>query len=287
MSLPLPLGVRWTIGDVSDRGFEALRLSIWGAWHVFGPEASYVVCVNRVDVRDARERTGPVPPAVRWREVTLDEAPAFLRTLLARGMAQGTGWKFAPLRVFDGCCEIALDNDAILWTMPPSIEHWLAQGADRGECLLAQDVRPCHGQFDDLVPRGRSLNSGIRGLPPGFDFASALHATITKREQELHAPLVFASELDEQGLQAAAVSRAGRLHAVTVEEVTICSPFHPHIPDLGHCGAHFVGLNARHIAWDYYDRPADEWMTEHWRRHRAQLYARTGAPLALHEAKSV
>ena len=58
--------------------------------------------------------------------------------------------------------------------------------------------------------------------------------------------------------------------------------------DLGRCGAHFVGLNARHIAWNYYDRPADEWMTEHWLRNRAALYARTGdAPLALHEASSV
>jgi hypothetical protein len=286
-SKPSPPGLRWTIGDVSDRGFEALRLSIWGAWHVFGPHAMYVICVNSVDVREARERTGLVPSAVRWREVTLDDAPPFLRTLLARGMAQGTGWKFAPLRVFEERCELALDNDAILWSLPPSIERWLVDGASQGECLLAEDVRPCHGQFDELVPQGRSLNSGIRGLPPGFDFGAALRTIVALREQELNAPLIFASELDEQGLQAVALSRGARLHAVTVDEVTICSPFHPHIPHLGRCGAHFVGLNGRHIAWNYYDRPADEWMTEHWQRHRAELYARTGAPLALHEASSV
>lgn len=281
------LGLRWTIGDVGERGFEALRLSVWGAWHIFGAQAAYAVCVNSVPVREARERTGPVPSAVQWRPVTLDDAPAVLRTLLARGMAEGTGWKFAPLRVFRDGCEIALDNDAILWTLPPSIERWLAEGARYGECLLAEDVRPCHGQFERFVPGGRSLNSGIRGLPPGFDFEATIRATIALREQELGGPLVFASELDEQGLQAAALSRAGPLHAVTVGEVTICSPFNPHSPDLGSCGAHFVGPNARHFAWDYYGRPADECMTGHWLRHRAALYARTGAPLALHEADSV
>lgn len=287
MASRFPLGLRWTIGDVSDRGFEALRLSLWGAWHVFGRRAAYAVCVNSVRVPEARERTGPVPAAIEWRQVTLDDAPAFLRTLLARGMAEGTGWKFAPLRHFREGCEIALDNDAILWALPPTLARWLGEGAARGECLLAEDVRPCHGQFERLVPRGRSLNSGIRGLPPGFDFEAALRATVAVREQQLGAPLVFGSELDEQGLQAAALSRAGALHAVSVQEVAICSPFHPHSPDLGRCGAHFVGLNARHIAWDYYGRPADECMTAHWRRHRAALYARTGAPPALHEAGSV
>ena len=42
------------------------------------------------------------------------------------------------------------------------------------------------------------------------------------------------------------------------------------------CGA--SGLNARHIAWAYYDRPADAWMTDHWERHRPALDERTGTP---------
>lgn len=286
MSLQYPIGVRWTIGDVSDHGFEALRLSIWGAWHVFGAQAAYAVCVNSIPLRDACERTGRVPPAVRWLPVTAREMPVFLGTVLARNMAEGTGWKFAPLRLFPQRFELALDNDAILWSLPPSIERWLASASRRGDCLLEQDVRAAYGQFTPMVPADPPLNSGIRGLPPGFDLERALLRTITAREQQLGRPLLFDSELDEQGLQAAALSKAGRLHVVGVDEVAICSPFHPHSPYLGRCGAHFVGLNARHIAWDYYDRPADEWMTEHWHRHRLELHARTGAPLALHEAGS-
>lgn len=41
-------GIRWTIGDVHPLGVEALRLSIWGAWKLFGPAAKYAVCANSV-----------------------------------------------------------------------------------------------------------------------------------------------------------------------------------------------------------------------------------------------
>ena len=50
-----PVGIRWTIGNVSTRGFEALRLSIWGAWKAFGPDAIYVVCVCLLYTSDAAD----------------------------------------------------------------------------------------------------------------------------------------------------------------------------------------------------------------------------------------
>ena len=56
-SLP-GLGIRWTIGDVSDAGRDALRYSILGAWKVFGPSASYVVCVNSCDADALRRYLG-------------------------------------------------------------------------------------------------------------------------------------------------------------------------------------------------------------------------------------
>ena len=271
------VGVRWTIGDVSERGFEALRLSVWGAWRVFGPRARYVVCVNNVPLPVARSRTGPLPAGVDWRDATHD-LPAFLRPLLGPGMAQGTGWKLAPLRCFAGLHEISLDNDCILWSAPQALREWLAGDSPRA-CVMAEDVQACYGQFAPQCPGQPPCNAGIRGLPPGFDLEAALREAIAQREQALDAPLRFDSELDEQGLQVTALSAEEPLKVVSLRDVTVCSPFHPHLPELGHCGAHFVGLNARSIAWDYYDRPADEWMTQHWARHRPVLYERTGAPL--------
>jgi hypothetical protein len=271
----IPLAIRWTIGDVSARGFEALRLSAWGAWRVFGPSASYVVCVNSITVDEARRRAGPVPEGICWLQVTRQDIPAFLVPLLARNMSAGSGWKFAPLRVFPDRAEISLDNDVILWEMPQSISAWIASAQD--ECLLSEDVRAAYGQLASLAPAKPALNSGIRGLPAGFDFESALRTTIAARERELGARLVLASGIDEQGLQAAALVWSRRLHVVSLAEVSVCSPFHPHLPHLGRCGAHFVGVNARHFAWDYFGRPADAWMAEHWERHAAELHARTQA----------
>jgi hypothetical protein len=260
------LGVRWTIGDVSPRGFEALRLSVHGAMRVFGPEAAYRVYVNSVPLEDARARTGPVPDAVEWRPAP-GEPPPVLRRHLSAAMAEGVAWKFAPLLAFRGAYELALDNDVILWGRPAAVSAWLA--AEPPRPLIAEDVAPGHGAFADLCgPAPR--NSGIRGTPPGFDLEGALARTLARR------PAALDSELDEQGLQVAALSLGGEPLVVATEDVTICSPFHPHQPHLGRCGAHFVGLNAREIPWRYYDRPATEVRIEHWERLKPELYARVG-----------
>ncbi len=183
-------------------------------------------------------------------------------------MAEGVAWKFAPLRIAQQRWELALDNDCILWTIPAAVDRWLNEG-DLQLCLLEEDVKRCLGQFEDLCGP-EAFNTGIRGLPPGFDLARALQEVLAER------PVMLASELDEQGLQTAALSRAKPPLLVSLQDVTICSPFWPHTPQLGVCGAHFVGLNARELPWRYYDRPATEWVEENWRRHLPMLRRAVG-----------
>jgi hypothetical protein len=270
-----PVGLRWTIGAVSDRGFEALRLSVWGARALFGPEAAFLICCNTLPLAEAQAKAGPLPADVEWRDNT-GGLPEWIRAHIGPGMAEGVGWKFSPLRAFPDRFEISLDNDCILWDLPQALRLWL-QGGEADRCVLAEDVRPAFGQFAPEcgeAPR----NSGIRGLPPGFDLEAALRRALDTRAEAAGQPVLLQSELDEQGLQVAALSHPRPPLVVGVEEVTICSPFWPHRPELGRCGAHFVGLNARHIAWNYYDRPADDWMREHWQRHRPALGRHTGAP---------
>lgn len=266
------LGIRWTIGDVSPRGFEALRLSIWGAWKLFGAAAEYLVLVNTVPVRRARQLAGPVPGAVTWRAADTHLPPWLRSACLDAGMAEGVAWKFAPLRCFPHARELSLDNDVILWDMPAALAAWLADPRP-ARCLLAEDVVPGFGRFAALCG-ARALNSGIRGLPAGFDLEARLRAVLAEH------PVTLVSELDEQGLQAAALSRGGEPYVVSVQDVTICSPFPPHLPGLGACGAHFVGLNARRLGWDFHGEPAERVRARHWEQHRAALYERVGvAPI--------
>lgn len=261
------VGVRWTIGDVSRLGFEALRASVWGARRVFGASARYVVCVNSVPIDIARIRTGALPDGVEWHESSLD-LPHWLRDGMSADMAQGVGWKFAPLRMFPAMHELSLDNDCILWDMPAAMRAWLADES-KDACLIAEDVKTCLGQFTDLCgPSPR--NSGIRGLPPHFDIGRALRDVLSRK------PVTLTSELDEQGLQVAALSAAGPLHVVSVADVAVCSPFPPHLPGPGHAGVHFVGLNARRVGWRKWGRPAEELIAENWHRHCDEVWSRVG-----------
>jgi hypothetical protein len=257
------LVIRWTIGDVSPNGFEALGLSLWGARKVFGDGPSFVVCVNSVTVAEAKERCGDVPGEVEWLQVEL-QIPKWLEPYLDDGMAEGVAWKFLPLRIATESHELALDNDCILWEMPQSVKRWLA---NPNGCLIAEDVRPALGKFASVCGNV-ARNSGMRGIPPRFDLEQALRDCLAEN------PVLLTSELDEQGLQVAAVSRKRQPVVVRLGEVSICSPFPPHLPLFGKCGAHFVGLNAKHLPWELEGRPAVDYIAEHWEQHRNALYER-------------
>lgn len=259
------LGIRWTIGDVSNAGFEALRLSIVGAMRLFGPRARYAVYVNTVPVAEAQRRCGPVDTEIAWRDAN-GQVPQWLGPHLGPSFADGVAWKLAPVRAFPDLHELALDNDVILWKLPTAMLRWLA---GRDSCLVAQDVRASFGQFTELCGP-EPLNLGIRGLPPGLDFERAIRAVLARH------PVGLTSELDEQGLQLAALGESP-IEVVPLEDVTICSPFWPHLPNLGDCGAHFAGLNSRSLGWSLDDYPAEMFVREHWQRCHDEVTTRVRA----------
>jgi hypothetical protein len=265
------LGIRWTIGDVTDGGFEALRLSIEGAGRVFPGCTRMAVYVNTISIAEAQRRCGALEEEVRAKVDWIDagaSAPAWLAPYLDEGFAQGVAWKLIPLQAFPDLHELALDNDVILWRLPDAIARWLE---DDGAILVAEDVRACFGQFAPLCG-SQARNLGIRGLPPRFDLRRALEDLLAR------APVRLSSELDEQGLQLAALVSAGRsLHVVPVADVTICSPFPPHLPHLGRCGAHFCGLNTRRLGWSLDGRPAEQYVREHWLASREGVARRVQA----------
>lgn len=256
-----PLGIRWTIGDVSVAGFEALRLSIACAWNLFGARAQYAVCVNTLPVAAARERIGGLPAELRWLDANRC-VPGWLEQGVNGEMAEGVAWKLAPVRVFPHRHELSLDNDVILWALPTPVVDWL-RSDEPESCLLAEDVAPALGQFAGMCG-DRALNSGIRGLPPGFEMGKRL------REMLFESGVVLQSELDEQGLQAAVLLQT-RLFTVSTEDVSICSPFPNHQQHLGRCGAHFVGLNQKFLPWLLENRGAHELIRERWNDYSREL----------------
>ncbi|MBW0000680.1 MAG: hypothetical protein JO015_16400 [Verrucomicrobia bacterium] len=268
------LGVRWTIGDASSAGRQALRLSILGAWGIFGSDAAYVVCVNSCDVETMRRSLGELPDEVAWIQVA-GMNPRFL-PFCDKSLSEGTSWKFSPVRCFPDRYELALDNDCILWRCPPAVRAWLARPA---EVLLAADVIPANGVFHDLTGPV-ALNSGIRRFPARFDYEGQLIDMLRTSGR------ILRRELDEQGLQIATLTRSGHCHTVPLDEVTICSPFPPHVSHLGSCGAHFVGLNVRHLPWEFHGRPALECRLEHWQTLLPEVERRVAEAVQAMEAGS-
>lgn len=260
------VGIRWTIGDVSERGFEALRLSIWGAWRIFGPETAYAVCVNSLPLTLARQRTGDVPAAVAWHRCD-SKIPSFLRAHLDGGLAEGVAWKLAPLRLFPRRFEIALDNDCILWAMPEAVRRWLSGSFDR-VCVLAEDVVAGFGQFAPLCgPAPR--NSGIRGLPPGFDLTRALRGVLNTHPVRLVSP-----SLTSRG------SRWRRCRAPQPRWSSASRKSPSARPRRrtfsgSERGAHFVGINVTR-ARPFYDGVALSRIAEHWELWKHDVYGAVG-----------
>jgi len=255
--MPRPLTIRWTIGDVSDYGFEALALAMRGAVRLFGSDAQYVVCVNTLTVAAVRQRLGFVPPNVQFRQSREEQIPPFIRRRFRNDAIRGYAWKFAPLRIAPDDYELSLDNDVILWRIPTAIEQWLDSGKG---CVIAEDVIVAFGGFDaECGPEPRNI--GIRGLPPGFDMAGPLERILAEHP----APLTVA--IDEQGLQVAVLSREPLTRVVPLHEVTICSPIEPHLQHLGSHGAHFVGLNVKEVQWSWDDVPGAKYFQWHWESH--------------------
>jgi hypothetical protein len=261
------LAVRWTIGDVSSRGYEALGLSILGVTRLL-PDAAFVVTVNSVPLDEARRRLGDTADLVEW--IGSDgKAPEWLRSYLDDNFAEGVAWKFAPLRLFPDCYELALDNDVVLWDLPSAVKAWIQ---DPESCLIAEDVTCAYGQFA-AVCGDQPRNSGIRGIPPRFPLGNALRAMLERH------PAKLTTELDEQGLQVAVVT-CRKHHVVSIQDVSICSPFPPHSRMLGACGAHFVGLNAKKLPWTLREKSGEEYLYANWEGWLPEMRSRIQATAA-------
>jgi hypothetical protein len=260
------LGVRWHIGERTSRTYLALRLSILGAWQAFGDSADYAVTVDTLDVAEAQRRVGTLTAPVRWHAVD-GLLPDMIQERFDPGLADGTAWKLAPVRVFPDLPELSLEPDCILWSIPPAVRGWLSDAEN--SFLLADDVRPRFGKFWAFCG-GELKSARILGLPPGFDFDAAMAQILDATRGTL------SSELEVNGLQVAAVTDSGQAHVVSSEDVSICSPFSPDWPHLGRFGAQFMRLEPRRVDFHHEGRPAIDVAAEHFDAHVLTVAAAVG-----------
>jgi hypothetical protein len=234
--------VRWTIGPVSDIGFEILNDSINFFTEAY-PEFDYFICYNKIDLNKIKIKKKHKISFIFQEEFL----PPCLLTPPDNNLeeASGCGWKLVPPRLRIGALELFIDNDIIIRNRMPSIDKWLSL---KNYGLISEGLnrKRMFGKFDNFIPSHIRACAGLFGLPVNFDF----------NKQIKYYSSHIASSLggyDEQGLTVASIVNIGKYIMVPLSSLYISEdhvPFPEKIPD----GIHFVGANRKpwHRGWHYY-----------------------------------
>jgi hypothetical protein len=211
--------VRWTIGPVKPHGFDCLKRAVSRFAELY-PSIRRVVCHNGLTSIELEE---------------LDVLRPFTEFFNQDGFSGvGVAWKLYPARLNVSVHELFIDNDVFLEKRVSQIDDFLA-GAD-SVLLLEGDSRN-YGRFDAHVPPNFCINSGVFGVPPGFDLQGHLDCVGDNWEENCSGP---SKTWDEQGFVAYALLSHHRRLIIPATTITNCEVEYLPAP-----GMHFVGLNRK------------------------------------------
>ena len=222
METPL---VRWTIGPVSSLGFECFRHSLASFLRHF--EAEIVVCYNCSFEQIAwitKEH-----PAIRL----VDQSEYLNNPIRPAGVA----WKLYPPRLDINRHELSIDNDIVFNAEIPQLSAFF-----KGHhTLLLEDWSRTYGRFEKHVPADYRINSGLYGMPPGFNLDRYCHFYL-RDQWEMNAVGEYkeSKTFDEQGL--IALSLLDHPNFVIIPNTVITNCERQYVEGAGH---HFIGVNRK------------------------------------------
>ena len=231
--------VRWIIGPVKNKGFDCLKESIKAFAKIY-TNANLMICHNQLDGQiEELEEIG-----VPLYKQTYDDCVRFA--------PHGVAWKLYPARLRPDGHEIIIDNDIIIKDKIPQIDEFFSSDST----LVYEASKPMYGQLDKFVPKTPCVNSGIYGMPPGFDFDRKMNFYIDQIKDWENNCNQGRYTWDEQGMVAACMLNHPSRLLITLDQVTNCELD----LDDSKLGMHFVGLNRykKHKPWK-------EWRMKHWK----------------------
>jgi hypothetical protein len=213
---------RWTIGKTTPAGYECLGLSIASFTQLY--DAKVVITHQGVG--------GAITAIADRFNASLHDQTKYLGSITP---PMGVAWKLYPPRLFPDQREICIDNDIVFLDRIPEIETFLSSDCT----LLLEGSSRNYGRFDRHVPPGYCINSGIYGMPVGFNFQKYINLYAGQAwEVNAFGEHAKSKTFDEQGLVAFALLNYGRFVIIPESTVTNCER---HL--LPGKGLHFVGLN--------------------------------------------
>lgn len=215
---------RWTIGPVSRGGFQCLEHSIRTFTRLY--DVDVIVCHNC----DPQQL-----PASVQRHKLYDQRPYLSSTRKPVGVA----WKLYPARLAPERHEIVIDNDIVFEQHIPEIDRFF-QGH---ETLLLEGASRTYGRFEKHVPANYRINSGIYGMPPGFNLQKWIDFLAGPAwEKNAFGEHDKSETFDEQGIVACALLNHRGFHIIPDTSITNCE--HHLIEGKGY---HFISLNRQKI----------------------------------------
>lgn len=214
--------VKWTIGNTTKDGYECLRLSIESFLNFYNAD---VVVAHNCD-----------PEKLLFLEdlpiKLLDQRPYLDTSYIA---PIGVAWKLYPSRLDKERHELSIDNDIIFQEPIEHIFKFL-----KNDCtLLLEGQSRNYGRFEKYIPPKMKINSGIYGMPPGFDMERFIKI-VAGNSWEINATGEHAANktFDEQGIVAFALLNYKKYVIIPDKIVTNCER---HL--IKGKGMHFIGLN--------------------------------------------
>jgi len=214
---------RWVIGDVNPEGFCVLSQAITNALRLYKNDFDFLICSNAVNstckkkLQEISRKFDIEVYDQSWIDLPLDES---LILKSSDRIRQGTFWKLCPTRMRLESHEIICDNDIVFANPINSILEFL----ENKNILMMKEDAFCVGKYFKLFKEKENYNSGLYGLPPGYDFEDDLKATWSESR---YSELLWR---DEQGL----VTGTLKKH----EHITIEADEIVHLFDGGRCSAY-------------------------------------------------
>jgi hypothetical protein len=227
--------VRWTIGNVNKTGHEILKKSIRSFKKLY-PNFDYIVCYNEIKYNDSDKIEGIEYFSQSHECCDIPVKPFSINA-----------WKLFPPRLRINSYELFLDNDLVIHKKIPQIDEFLNN--DRPLCYGTHDKHRDfpYGRFSNFFSKNENnfiLNSGIFGLPPGYDFEKEIIYFINKIS------LKKWEYFDEQGLVAKCLLNKKPIF-INANEISNCWMDYKH----GEYGCHFCEHNTKNLtAWKKYKK---------------------------------
>jgi hypothetical protein len=209
--------IRWTIGDCSKEGIDCLKKSVKNIVNFYKEKFDYYVCYNNLN----KNKINKLPVRLLNQEEYVDE--------ITIRPTNNPCWKLYPPRIKMDSYEIFIDNDLVLHKKI-NFEQYIKNKS----FFITEAYEKSYGTLQYEINDPIFLNSGMFGIPPGFDFKKEINSAIKKFEINWNN-----SHFEEQAIVAYIFNKQG-YELINKEQIYVC------VEDIkiGKFGNHFVGLNS-------------------------------------------